>query len=181
MDCVEFRESYSDYADGLLDETAEVEARRHLASCPACRRFDEAFQAGVRELRAMPVVAPSRSFELELERRILHESEAAEPALRRWSGVAGSVLVVVVVGVIGLERAQHQFRRPAPRAVPIREGVHLGPAGLPSISDQAIRLAGDSFFVYDDPFHPIPAAADSHLSFYTQQLRFETPAVWAGH
>lgn len=180
MDCSEFREAYSDYADGLLDETTEVEARRHLALCPECRRLDSAFRAGIEELRAMPAVAPSCGFDLELERRLMHEAEAATPAFRRWSGAAGGLLVVVVVGLVGLEWAERGTQRPAPSTVASRESLRLKPASLPPIPAPSVQLTSDSFFAYDDPFHPIPIGADPHRAFYAQQLRFDTPVVMAG-
>ena len=51
MNCSQFRQFYSDFADGLLDETEEVAFHVHMAECVACHRFDAALEQGRRALR----------------------------------------------------------------------------------------------------------------------------------
>lgn len=175
MNCCEFRENYSDFADGLLDESAEVLARQHLAECAACRRFDAAFRTGVGMLREMPVVAPSRRFAINLRRKIRHEAASATPALRRWSGAAGAALVVTVIGIIGWDHrdaAQARARQP----LSVRRHREVDPPW--GIRNSALRLTHDTVFFRDNPFHPIPIATDTPSALYAGQLRFETPAVW---
>jgi anti-sigma factor RsiW len=175
MNCRSFRHHYSDFLDGLLDESAAALARRHLVECPACGRFDAAFRAGVGALRALPAVEPSHGFGARLGRRL--RREATTPALRQWSGAAGALLVVAVVGVTGWEyltRVDH----PSRRAAAARRGRHEAEVG--GIRPAALRLADDSMIRFGDPFHPIPAAGDTQRALYATELRFEMPAAWAG-
>ncbi|MBI4542369.1 MAG: zf-HC2 domain-containing protein [Gemmatimonadetes bacterium] len=175
MNCRSFRQHYSDFLDGLLDEPATALARRHLADCPACDRFDAAFRAGVGALRALPAVEPSHGFGARLARRL--RREAATPALQQWSGAAGALLVVAVVGVTGWEyltRADQPSRRPA------AAGRRRGEAEVGGIRPAALRLGNDSTIRFGDPFHLIPAAADTQRALYATELRFDMPAAWAG-
>lgn len=178
MNCCEFRENYSDFADGLLDEAAEIDARHHLAECAACHRFDAAFRTGVGMLREIPGVTPSRCFAENLIRKIRHEALSATPALRRWSGAAGAMLIVTVIGIIGWDyrgRGEEGTRPAAP-------GWRF-PDGAPIWgirSNSALRFAPDSAFYAGHPFRPVPLPTDTPSARYADQLRFESRAVWAG-
>lgn len=177
MNCCEFREAYSDFADGLLDESAEVLARRHLAECASCRRFDAAFRTGVGMLREMPVVAPSHGFGADLRRKIRHEAASATPALRRWSGAAGAALIVTVFGIMGWDHRDHA-EAGVLQAPSARRQRAIAPTW--EIRNSALRLAHDTAFFRDNPFHPIPITTDTYRALYAGQLRFETLAVWTG-
>ena len=100
MDCCEFREHYSDFADGLLDDEAELRARRHLSLCAPCRRFDAAFRAGVSALRDLPSVQPSRSFGDRLHGRLGHELVVRALAVDPISGAVAAMLVMVTIGLV---------------------------------------------------------------------------------
>ncbi len=53
MTCLQFRERYSDYRDGLITSERELRRfQRHFAHCPACRRYDAAVRRGVLALQA---------------------------------------------------------------------------------------------------------------------------------
>src|SRR3989442_7475780 len=72
MTCLQFRERYSDYRDGLI--TCERELRRfqrHFAHCPACRRYDAAVRRGVLALQAgQHAITPSPDFPRPLASRL---------------------------------------------------------------------------------------------------------------
>lgn len=179
MNCFAFRENYSDFADGLLDGAAEIRARRHLAECIACRRFDAAFRTGVGLLRQMPTVMPSRDFGNTLRQKLRHEAVASTPALRRWSGVAGAMLIVTVVGIVTWERREGIPGGPAPVALSKR---YRNPAHTWDARNSAVlQLANDTTPYPDDPFHPIPGATIAHSALYASDLSFETTAVWNEH
>ncbi len=109
MDCTEFRAAYSDFADGLLDEIQEIAAHRHMSECPQCRRFHEALQWGVAELRKQPRVLPSDDFQERLERRIRAEASGFAPLARSWPGAAAAMLMsltLLAAGTLGWEVAR---------------------------------------------------------------------------
>src|SRR3989442_12643934 len=55
MTCLQFRERYSDYRDGLITSERELRRfQRHFAHCPACRRYDAAVRRGGLALQAGP-------------------------------------------------------------------------------------------------------------------------------
>jgi anti-sigma factor RsiW len=62
MDCRELRSAYTDLLDGLLGEADESRFREHVAACPVCRRFDQAYRLGVSVLRELPCPRSSRAF-----------------------------------------------------------------------------------------------------------------------
>ncbi len=105
MDCTEFRASYSDFADGLLDEMQEIAAHRHMSECPPCRRFHEALQWGIAELRRQPRVLPSEGFQERLERRIRAEASGFAPLAKSWPGAAAVLmsLTLIAAGTFGWE------------------------------------------------------------------------------
>ncbi len=154
MNCGQFRQFYSDFTDGLLDEAEEVAFHVHMAECVACQRFDAALEQGRVALRRMDSPSPSGGFEARLHDRILKECvAAAEPALRQFSGFAGAVLVVAVLGVAGwhVRTSLKPMPSPARRAGLNRSGAEVF----------APRLAGDSILRYTGRFPLIPVFTDS--------------------
>lgn len=174
MDCCEFREKYSDFADGLLEEADEYRARQHLSECAACRRFDAAFQAGVSTLRGLPSVQVSRSFADRLRNRLRRELAVRALAVDPWSGAVGALLVVATVGVVALD------------LVELRAAKHPGVSVAHSVdSPQATALMArrDSEPYPQDMFHPLHPAllvADTNGALDFNHPRFDIPAVWGG-
>jgi len=129
-------------------------------------------------LREMPAVVPSRCFGNSLRQRIRHEATAATPALRRWSGVAGAMLIATVIGMVGWEDRDRSAADAAPDAL-----VNRSPTDAPTWdirNNPVLRFAQDTAPYPEDPFHPIPFATDLHGVMYAHELRFETLAVWNG-
>ncbi len=149
MDCIEFRERYSEFADGFLDEAAEVGMCRHLAECDACRRFDAAYTLGAKALRGLPLPTPSRDFDRRLTERIARACLDPEPVLRQSTGLAGAVLVAAVLAVAGWELMD---RAPARTTA--------------SSSGFVVRFAGDTSIEYPGKLPIIPVPRDT----------FRTPA-----
>ena len=152
MNCGQFRQFYSDFTDGLLDEAEEVAFHVHMAECEACHRFDAALEKGRVALRRMESPSPSGGFEARLHDRILKEC-TAEPALRQFSGFAGAVLIVAVLGVAGWH--VRSSLKPAP--APIRR-AGTGPTTAEVF---APRMTGDSIFRYPGQLPLIPVARDT--------------------
>ncbi|OGT94379.1 MAG: hypothetical protein A2083_10610 [Gemmatimonadetes bacterium GWC2_71_9] len=150
MNCRRFHESFSDFADGLLDEVVEIEVRRHLAECACCRRFDAAFLAGRGALQALPPVSPSRGFGRRLRERLRHECGEGSPALGPWSGAAAALLVLALVSLAALEVRSHE------------EDLAAGADSLliqvPGAAMEAavVQLADDSTMSFGNPFRPFP-------------------------
>lgn len=162
MNCNQLRDLYSDYADGTLDEAAEISVRRHLAACPGCRRLDEAFRRGVCALRGLPRVRASGDFDARLQERILRACRESGPepilGVGQFAGVAGALAVVVVAGILGWKARANdtalELESAAPRAAR-QARVHRPPAPA--------RFASDTAFGRN-PFRMLPASADTALA-----------------
>ena len=138
MNCGQFRQFYSDFTDGLLDEAEEVAFHVHMAECVDCRRFDAALEQGRFALRLMDSPVLAGDFQSRLNDRILRENDPpAEPALRQWSGMAGAMLVVAMVGVMGWN-ARAAIRQNETR--PFRQG----PGGQPQVPVSGAMMSSDS-------------------------------------
>ena len=144
MNCGQFRQFYSDFTDGLLDEAEEVAFHVHMAECMDCQRFDAALSQGRHALRQMEAPPATHDFESRLFDRILREGgPEPEPVLRQWSGMAGAMLVLAMVSVMGWN-AREALK--SPRPAPFRAAGSMGMGrratdGLVSV-DSAVRSLG---------------------------------------
>jgi anti-sigma factor RsiW len=175
MDCLVFRENFSDFLDGALGAADAVRCRRHLETCQACRRFDAAYRSGVSALRALDPPCPARDFGVRVLHRVRRERHL--PILAGGYGLAAALLLLTLVGVVTVDL---QERRAAAAAVgPLVADAVLAPAaetegGLDLITVQVRELAVDPF--PGDPYAIVPIVAPDPASRY----RFEVPAVWSG-
>jgi len=177
MDCCEFRERYSDFADGLLEDEAELRARRHLSLCASCRRFHAAFRTGVTALRDLPSVEVSRSFGERLRRRIRHELVVRGLAVDPLSGAVAATLVMVTIGLVAWDLAELRSanRAASAMAVSAMPPALRAPAATP-IHRDTIRILLEGFH----PFDPVLLVADTNPAQDTNPARFDVPAVWGG-
>ena len=177
MDCCEFREKYSEFADGLLDDEAELRARRHLGMCAACRRFDAAFHTGVSALRNLPSVDVSRSFSDRLRGRLNHELVVRALAVNPVSGTIAAMLVLVTIGVVTWDLAELRGARRSAHAVvaSVTPPITRAPAAVPGSRD---TLAAVAEVLH--PFDPVLLVADTNAAPDGDAPRFDVPAVWGG-
>jgi predicted anti-sigma-YlaC factor YlaD len=149
MNCRQFRDAYSDFADGLLDEQAEVRCHVHLAECADCRRFDATLRRGLMALRGLREPVPSEDFDERLLARLATE-RPEEPESRLLVGMAGAVMVLAVVGALGWEA--HTWIAPPPGSTLARDR---------GADPYAARLAGERLGDYRSRFSVIPVSRDS--------------------
>lgn len=176
MDCREFRDTFSDYLDGLLRSADEVRAREHLGACPDCRRFERAYRTGVSAFQGLPPVGPSRDFGVRLLHRI--RGEPALPVFAGSYGFAGGLLAVTVAGFLVLDLRERRTdaipdapqsaeRAPVPTTLIVDSGADVITARV---------LRGDLDLLLSDPYthlsRPEPSTAP--------RVRFDVPAVWSG-
>ncbi|HXY19532.1 MAG TPA: zf-HC2 domain-containing protein [Gemmatimonadales bacterium] len=184
MNCCEFREKYSEYADGLLTPPSKAEADVHLALCAACRRFDLALRAGVNMLRELPAVSVSRGFGPALRRRLRDELAVRIPGVIRWSGAVGTLLIVATAGFIGWDwletRAAHrgaaaEWASSSPGWVAVPPSV-ANAAAVPDLPTALPRLRIETFHPLNSilVIEPAPPASGQ------DRVRFDVPAVWGG-
>jgi len=177
MDCCEFREKYSDFADGLLDDEAELRARRHLSLCPPCRRFDAAFRTGVSALRNLPSVQPSRKFGNQLRGRLGHELSVRALAVNPVSGAVAAMLVMVTIGLVTWDLAELRTARRVASTV----AVSASPPVIRIPAPVEIRLDTEQIFHSGfHPFDPVVLVADTFPLQDTNPPRLDVPAVWGG-
>jgi anti-sigma factor RsiW len=151
MDCGRFRNLYSEFADGQLDELAEVACHRHLAECEPCRRLHHAYRAGCTMLRREPQLAPSPDFVARLDARLgAGDVPGMGPApARQWAALAGAVAAVAVLAAAGWTLVDTW------PAAPI--GV-AGPAAGRNASPFVVRFDGDTSLDYPGHFPIIPVS-----------------------
>lgn len=190
MNCCEFREKYSDYADGLLTDGEAAEAGLHMAACAACRRFDAAFRVGVDALRSLPAVSMSRGFGSRLRARMRREVTVRLPVVAHWSGAMGTLLLVAAVGVVGWDLANSRTGRhdtlPIGRTALAQPNAPLAaPAPVPV----ALSPRDDRTMYPADAFHPLQSVlVESTLTATAAQApalagdrpRFDLSVVWGG-
>jgi len=171
MNCSQFRQFYSDFADGLLDEADVVAFHLHIAECPACERFDSALRQGSRTLRQLRGPAPSWDFDTRLFNRIIDECERGEPSLKQWSGLAGAVMVVAVIGLAGWESRAWWH----PPAAATHEASH---PNANAVEPFLVRFAGDTSLRYPGRLPVIPVSRDTFRSATRPAQSFEITVDW---
>ena len=177
MDCCEFREKYSDFADGLLDEEGELRARHHLSACAACRRFDSAFRTGVSALRDLPSVELSRRFGEQLRGQLRHELVVRALAVDPLSGAIAALLVLVTIGVITWDVAELRTARRAAAAVATSAAPRVARSAAAAPDPRnTIQVVPEVFH----PFDPVLLVADTSPAPDGGAPRFDVPAVWGG-
>jgi anti-sigma factor RsiW len=175
MDCRQFRDRFSEFADGPLDEPTESAFRSHLAGCAGCRRFEAAFRTGVGLLRGLPCPQLSRQFEARLRRRLETEPLRAEPSLAQWSGAAGAVLVVAAVAVAAWDLRPGKVAKEAaaPRPALATQPARRHPADSPQ------KLHHDSLLTLVNSFRLVPTPPPPGGLFVTHSSGGGGVAVWA--
>jgi anti-sigma factor RsiW len=170
MDCGHFRTLYSDFADGQLDELAEIACHRHLAECEPCRRHHAAYRAGCAVLRRQPRLTPSADFGARLGARLSGTEPPVEAAqgARSWVAIAGGVMVVVVIAAAGWTLADTWPSPPIGVALPTPDGHRMNPF--------VVRFAGDTSLDYPGPFPIIPVSRGSRSAGTPAQ--FEVTVDW---
>jgi anti-sigma factor RsiW len=142
MTCREFFARYTEFRDGLIAAPREVRRfARHLASCPACQRYDSALRHGVGALQGTPHPEANDDFRRRLERRLATERvRAGRPHIPTRPALAGALLVAVALSFVAWEGAR---RRPAettaPSLPPVPFPKPVAQAGLPFVSFQDPR------------------------------------------
>jgi hypothetical protein len=178
MHCQDFLNRYSELADGLLDEAAEVACRQHLAVCQRCQRFDAAYRLGQGVLRHLPGISPSPEFRYQLAARLGQERIEPVPALGQWSGIAGAVLLAAAVAVATFELSPG--RPEAPRATtgsaPASEMFTAATSG--PLRRFIIHFAGDSSIRYPYHFPLIAVPRDTQRTPAMPAASFAVAVDW---
>jgi anti-sigma factor RsiW len=138
MICQEFLDRYTEFRDGLIAAPRELRRfQRHLAQCPACRRYEAALRRGVTALQERETIAPSTDFRRRLDARLARERMRDEAVPAR-AGLAAAMLVLVALSLLVLEVG----RRPQLAAIPA-----LPPAAFP----KPVANIGLPFVSFQDP------------------------------
>jgi hypothetical protein len=173
VNCSEFRDRYSDFADGLLDEGTEVEARRHLADCPSCGRLHLALATGLSFLRTVEVARPSCEFGEKLRRRIGREAPLGATSRRR-AVLAGAL--VVAGSVLGV--AWSGLERPAP-SLPGPAGQTWRGTVARSMPSVAFHAARDSMARIRAAFQLLPGKVQRNASWTESAVRLDVATAWS--
>src|SRR5439155_6568659 len=102
MTCAEFLERYTDFRDGLITAPRELRRfTRHLALCPACRRYDAALRRGLLALQSIQSIEPSPAFRRRLDARLAREPPRGQRPAR--AGIAAALLVPGAPAMVTLD------------------------------------------------------------------------------
>src|SRR3989442_9174118 len=103
MTCAEFLDRYTDFRDGLIAAPPETRRfERHLACCPACRRYDTAVRRGVRALQVLETIEPSPDFRRLLQARLAQERRALGE-VPASAGIAAALFLAAALALLSLE------------------------------------------------------------------------------
>src|SRR5207302_1687040 len=117
--CAELLERYTDFRDGLITAPREVRRfERHLACCPACRRYDAAVRRGVRALQTVETIEPSPEFRRRLDARLAQERRALVQ-VPASAGIAAALFVAAALALLALEGVQRPPIARAPVLPPV--------------------------------------------------------------
>jgi anti-sigma factor RsiW len=184
MNCCEFRDKYSDFADGLMPSGEQAEARTHLATCAACRRFDAALRAGLNMLRALPDIGVSRGFGHRLRRRLRGEFAVRSPGMVRWSASIGTLLLMATAAFMAWDlldsRAAHHGRSAWASRAWSQGPTPLATSGASPAFPLPMLVPTDPRF---DAFHPLNSilvTAQTGPAADEGRTRLDLPAVWGG-
>ena len=141
MTCAEYLDRYTDFRDGLISAPRELRRfERHLACCPACRRYDAAVRRGVRALQTVETIEPSPEFRRRLEARLAQERRALVQ-VPASAGIAAALFVAAALALLALEGVH---RPPVARASvlpPVPFPKPVAHAGVPFVSFQDPRAS----------------------------------------
>src|SRR5207237_441364 len=138
MTCAEFLERYTDFRDGLITAPRELRRfTRHLALCPACRRYDAALRRGVLALQSIQSIEPSPAFRRRLDARLARERRRGQGPAR--AGIAAALFVAAALAMVTLEGVRRPPIAQAPALPRVPFPRPVAPAGVPFVSFPAAR------------------------------------------
>ena len=142
MDCLEFRNRYSDLRDGLVTTPRELRRfQRHLALCGDCRRYDAALRAGIDVWRDAPGLHPSPGFRARLDERLAVERAEAGLRVPFVARVAALLLLAVAVTLAATEALRRPTAPAAAALPPVAFPKPVANAGIPLVTFQDPRAA----------------------------------------
>jgi len=155
MKCEQFLESYSDFVDGLLDQSADVACEEHETRCPSCSRYARVMREGVDLFRDLPAAETASDFSPRLRHRLYHVEDNI-PWAAAHPGGSAAILAVAAVGLLSLFwlpfatqiPVEVQFAPVAvdtPEDVPVASLFQPGPH-LESPTVKLLPLAGTTAF-----------------------------------
>jgi len=102
MDCPDYLERFSEYADGYAGEDLRREMEDHRAVCPRCREYHRALREGTELLRSLPPLDVSPDFHARLDHRIFHIEDGATIARETLGSGATVVAILAVASLLTL-------------------------------------------------------------------------------
>lgn len=100
MNCNHFLDSFSDYEDGLLPDSARVACGDHLAVCASCSRYVQVIQKGRSMLSVLPPVEVGEDFTPRLQHRIYHLADGESLVREREAGSGTTAVTLVAMTVL---------------------------------------------------------------------------------
>jgi len=152
MNCKNFLDLYSDWADGLVVDDDDRRALEfHRNHCRSCGQKDKALRRGLLVLRSLDCQPADRRFSARLEARLQSSNPLAGARVPAWAGAAALMLGLLALAVIGLDLLPHTRARIA----------HASPDDVPA----PVIHDGIPFVTFQDRHVTVMvyAAADPHI------------------
>lgn len=128
MNCQNFLQLYSEYADGrLADPRAVAHVHEHLERCARCAHHVESLERGLDVLRSGDV-SPSPTFRSRLSRRLRSEVAIGDPIVPTSAGLAAALLLATGLGLFLYEAST-----PAAEEIPTHRAARLAPMAFDTI------------------------------------------------
>ncbi|MSQ40365.1 MAG: hypothetical protein EXR55_01615 [Dehalococcoidia bacterium] len=154
------RELLSSYLDAQASERERELVERHVATCEACRRYQEELRDTVQAVRGLPQVTPPRTFTLAQAPR-----QRMAWALPSWGTPLATATAAALFAVLILGEVTGLIGSPVahPTAMPSSEALSLKALVQPEAAPEPTPAASDaleSLAVQDET----PPAATQELS-----------------
>ena len=132
MDCEEFLQGYSEYADGLKTSDQLRQFELHLRSCPACAKYDRVVKQGIDLFRQLPRPDASPDFVPRLRHRLYHIDDHAVLGSRLGGGAA--LIAMAAVGLLAIVWLPFAGKIPVEvELAPVAVTAPSSPAEVPSL------------------------------------------------
>ncbi|MFO8007042.1 MAG: zf-HC2 domain-containing protein [Candidatus Brocadiia bacterium] len=118
-ECTQYRDRFSEYLDGRLEEGRRRELEAHLEQCPACRAEIEALRRTVEVLGKLPARSAPDGFAEQVKARIRQQAPAGGRrvmSLLLTRALPVAAMFLLVIGLTFMTHRNGLFREPAATA-----------------------------------------------------------------
>ena len=171
MNCIDIRESLSEYIDGGLSGARNTEIEEHLERCDECRREYDDLSKITMLLREIPDVPLPETFDENLRAAIRREKVIKITAVKRRWKMLSSVAAVFVIGIFSITM-YNQIDMSAP------DEIGAEAVMLEDIADRSLAISNAENSAFDsDEVGDIEYSFNEDMSILGQAARHEVNII----